>query len=54
MLEDAENGVRAALAAGIRVINVPDMLPLPEELAGQCVSVEESLCDVIPYIEKEA
>ena len=54
VLEDAENGVRAALAAGIRVINVPDMLPLPEELAGQCVSVEESLCDVIPYIEKEA
>lgn len=51
VLEDAQSGVRAALAAGIRVINVPDMLPIPEELAARCVSVEESLDDVIPYIE---
>ena len=53
VLEDAQNGVRAALAGGIRVINVPDMLPLSDELAAQCVSVEESLADVIPYIRKE-
>lgn len=54
VLEDAQNGVRAALAGGIRVINVPDMIPLPEDLAEQCVSVEESLLDVIPYIRAEA
>lgn len=54
VLEDAQNGVRAALAGGIRVINVPDMIPLPEDLAAQCVSVEESLLDVIPYIRAEA
>ena len=53
VLEDAQSGVRAALAAGIRVINVPDMLPIPEDLAAQCVSVKESLLDVIPYIETE-
>ena len=51
VLEDAVNGVRAALAGGIRVINVPDMLPLPEDVAAKCVSVEKSLEDVIPYIE---
>ena len=54
VLEDAQSGVRAALAAGIRVINIPDMLPIPEDLAAQCVAVEESLEDVVPYIEAHA
>lgn len=50
VFEDAQNGVRAALAGGMRVINIPDMLPLPDELAAQCVSVEKTLDRAIPYI----
>lgn len=52
VLEDAENGVKAAIAGQIPVINVPDMLELPEELKGQCVAVLESLLDAIPFMEK--
>lgn len=54
VFEDAQNGVRAALAGGMRVINVPDMLLLPEELAVQCASVEKTLDQAIPYIRANA
>lgn len=50
VLEDGANGVQAAIAGNIRVINIPDMMTLPEELAKQCVAVKESLRDVIPLL----
>lgn len=53
VLEDSDNGVRAAVSGHIPVINIPDLVEIPEELQKQCLAVEDSLLDVIPYIQSE-
>lgn len=53
VLEDSEAGVRAALAGGIPVINIPDLLEIPSELKEACVAVVRDLTEVIPYISGE-
>ncbi len=45
-LEDSHNGVRAACAAGMMTIMVPDMLDVTEEMRGLALRVEESLHQV--------
>jgi HAD superfamily hydrolase (TIGR01509 family) len=45
-LEDSHNGVRAAHAAGMMTIMVPDLLEATEEMRGLCVAVAETLHDV--------
>jgi HAD superfamily hydrolase (TIGR01509 family) len=45
-LEDSHNGVRAAHAAGLMTIMVPDLLEATEEMRGLCVAVAETLHDV--------
>lgn len=45
-LEDSHNGVRAASAAGLMTIMVPDLLEATEEMRGLCVAVAETLHDV--------
>jgi HAD superfamily hydrolase (TIGR01509 family) len=42
-LEDSHNGVRAAHAAGMMTIMVPDLLDPTEEIAAKCVHIAESL-----------
>ncbi|HKT53592.1 MAG TPA: HAD family phosphatase [Caulobacteraceae bacterium] len=42
-LEDSHNGVRAAHAAGMMTVMVPDLLEPTEEMRGLCVAVVESL-----------
>lgn len=50
VLEDSENGVRAAMAGGIPVIQIPDLVELPEELRQECLAVKPSLDQVIPLL----
>lgn len=45
-LEDSHNGVRAAAAAGMMTIMVPDLLDPTEEIRGLCVRVARNLHDV--------
>jgi HAD superfamily hydrolase (TIGR01509 family) len=42
-LEDSHNGVRAAHAAGMMTVMVPDLLDPTEEMRGLCVHILESL-----------
>lgn len=50
VLEDSANGVQAALAGGLPVINVPDLLPIPEEQQKKCIAVVSDLIQVIPFL----
>jgi HAD superfamily hydrolase (TIGR01509 family) len=45
-LEDSHNGVRAAHAAGLMTIMVPDLLDATDEMRGLCVAIAETLHDV--------
>jgi HAD superfamily hydrolase (TIGR01509 family) len=45
-LEDSHNGVRAAHAAGMMTIMVPDLLEATEEMRSLCVAVAETLHEV--------
>lgn len=42
-VEDAHNGVRAAHAAGMMTVMVPDILPPNEEIRGLCLAVLDDL-----------
>jgi HAD superfamily hydrolase (TIGR01509 family) len=52
VLEDSEAGVRAACAAGMEVIIVPDLIEPSAEIAGMASGVCESLRDVIGILRE--
>ncbi len=51
VLEDSEAGIKAAIAAHIPVIAVPDMIEPNPALLAQCHARCESLLEVIPYLD---
>jgi HAD superfamily hydrolase (TIGR01509 family) len=53
-LEDSHNGVRAAHAAGMMTVMVPDLLPATPEIAELCVAVANSLHEVRLMLEGDA
>jgi len=48
--EDSENGARAAQAAGIRVVIVPDLRHPPEDVAARAFGVIGSLSEAIAHV----
>jgi len=50
-LEDSDNGVRAAHAAGLRVFQVPDLVPPSEAVRALGHVVVDSLLDVVGLLE---
>ncbi|MFC7543877.1 HAD family hydrolase [Siccirubricoccus deserti] len=53
-LEDSYNGVRAAHAAGMQVIMVPDLLPPTTEVRETCLLIATDLHAVQPLISRPA
>ena len=49
-LEDSHNGVRAAHAAGMMTVMVPDLLPATDEIRRLCVGVADSLHTVAQWL----
>jgi beta-phosphoglucomutase-like phosphatase (HAD superfamily) len=50
-LEDSHNGVRAAAAAGMMTIMVPDLLDPTEEMEGLAVHIAQDLHEVRAMLE---
>jgi HAD superfamily hydrolase (TIGR01509 family) len=53
-LEDSHNGVRAAHAAGMMTIMVPDLLAATDEMRERCIMIAESLHDVRHVLTRPA
>jgi beta-phosphoglucomutase-like phosphatase (HAD superfamily) len=53
-LEDSHNGVRAAAAAGMMTIMVPDMLDPTEEMQSLCVRIARDLHEVRELLAAQA
>ena len=51
-IEDSYNGIRAAHAAGMRTIMVPDMIPADDEMKELSEIVCEDLFKVTEYLKK--
>lgn len=49
-LEDSHNGVRAAVAAGVPVIMVPDLLPATPEMRQSCLAIADDLSVVAGWL----
>ncbi len=52
VIEDSYNGIRAAHAAGMRPIMVPDMLDPDETIKAMCETVKPTLLDVLSYLKE--
>jgi HAD superfamily hydrolase (TIGR01509 family) len=53
VLEDSENGIRSALAAGCRVAHIPDIAPVSMEWQVRVDRVYRGLADVLRALERD-
>jgi HAD superfamily hydrolase (TIGR01509 family) len=53
-LEDSNNGMRSAIAAGCVSVMVPDMVKADDDVTKEAYKIVHSLLDVIPIVEKFA
>lgn len=51
MIEDSHNGIRAAYAAGMHPIMVPDLMEVTEEMKELAEEIFESLYEVVEFLE---
>ena len=51
MIEDSHNGIRAAYAAGMHPIMVPDLMDVTEEMKELAEEIFESLYEVVEFLE---
>ena len=51
VIEDSHNGIRAAYAAGMKPIMVPDQLPPTQEMREKAVAILPSLIDAAQWLE---
>ena len=51
VIEDSHNGIRAAYAAGMKPVMVPDQLPPTQEMREKAAVILPSLFDVMEWIE---
>ena len=54
VIEDSYNGIKAAAAAGMHCIMVPDLLPPNEEMFDTADAVLDTLFDVKTYLENDS
>ena len=52
-LEDSENGVKSATAAGLNVIQIPNLVPPSEELLKLGHRVCDSMYDVLALLKDD-
>ena len=52
VIEDSHNGIRAAYAAGMRPIMVPDQLPPTQEMREKAAAILPSLTDAAKWLER--
>ena len=51
VIEDSHNGIRAAYAAGMHPIMVPDLMEVTEEMKELAEEIFESLYEVVEFLE---
>ena len=51
VIEDSHNGIRAAYAAGMKPVMVPDQLPPTQEMREKAVAILPSLIDAAQWLE---